>query len=683
MRRAFGIFTATLTEDLCREIAFDFISKISVEVASSQQPNHARLVLLSHFFDGRIPGITSNSSSSALNLNKRNNAEVIKGMELRDFEVNDPSMTPCRFSQRSKAADGAYHIAIMCLDGLGTQRNAKRALEFLDLSVRLGSPQAKMDYPAILAATQPLGTSTSSAYDVAGNARLTSPGYIGQILGSGTVFNDSDQAELLTRHAKSLQPHLVGTSLQLLRTHAAESIEPAACKALISMTIMSRPRMILEGGAEWESKFTSILDMLVTKSVIEHFPKLTGKADNIDLLTFAAQRNDVALKWLINKYTNAELRLHFPRTFSETLPLAVSTNMNFGRSERVQMLLQLSPGNSLLSTSGLLPDLVHHRPSQVPIYGKHLKESGAGAALNEMNYFSETAFDVALQYGYIDVMKYLLEEGASYNECRLTPDFRIDQSLCSPLAMVLGSKIQVDFLMSLNPPPSLIVTASGMNVFHVLAGREPAAESESELDEQLDTFYAMEPGLIDASGGRDKLTPFHLVALHYATTVGAFLYSNGANINALDRMGRTPLDLLLLHGSPDQDYNFDPGMEDSQSKFICDYALAGPIYWHKEQTLQAAMIEKFVKWGAKRSSARPMGNETSVKSLKQDGFLQRVAAYPALEESESNGVGFVAGAFATTKPRNEIFVHPTVTSGVPKKRGTRFLDLFRKRNPRD
>jgi ankyrin repeat protein len=103
-----------------------------------------------------------------------------------------------------------------------------------------------------------------------------------------------------------------------------------------------------------------------------------------------------------------------------------------------------------------------------------LKAAGGQDALFESNHFGETPFDVALQYGFEDLMNYFLANGASYDEYRIKPDFRVDQSDCSPLGTVLGYKTQVDFLMQLDPKPNLVVTASGMNVFHVLASKEAA-----------------------------------------------------------------------------------------------------------------------------------------------------------------------------------------------------------------
>jgi hypothetical protein len=136
-----------------------------------------------------------------------------------------------------------------------------------------------------------------------------------------------------------------------------------------------------------------------------------------------------------------------------------------------------------------------------------------------------------------------------------------------------------------------------------------------DLVGQLDDFYALRPELIDSTGGREQQTPFHFVALHYATTVGSFLHRHGADINKRDRQGRTPLDLLLQHGSPLQTYNFHGDNDQSQSKFICDYAMAGPVYWKREREMCWKLEETFRRWGARTSDESNMSGGLTGLSL--------------------------------------------------------------------
>jgi hypothetical protein len=122
----------------------------------------------------------------------------------------------------------------------------------------------------------------------------------------------------------------------------------------------------------------------------------------------------------------------------------------------------------------------------------------------------------------------------------------------------------------------------------------------------MDYFHAMDPSLIHARGGTGSLTPFHIVSLQYAEIVANFLHGHGADINALDGEGNTPLDVLEFHDAGDRpsaqsltvDYS---GYAPKTGIAICDYAFAGPAYWVKEGKLGKRIKELYLGWGAKRS----------------------------------------------------------------------------------
>ena len=75
------------------------------------------------------------------------------------------------------------------------------------------------------------------------------------------------------------------------------------------------------------------------------------------------------------------------------------------------------------------------------------------------------------------------------------------------------------------------------------------------------------------------------------------------------------MDLLLQHGSPSGEYNFHSEDEDSQSKFICDYAMAGPVYWKQEREMQWEMQRTFQRWGARTSEEIKMSDRVGEFSL--------------------------------------------------------------------
>lgn len=124
----------------------------------------------------------------------------------------------------------------------------------------------------------------------------------------------------------------------------------------------------------------------------------------------------------------------------------------------------------------------------------------------------------------------------------------------------------------------------------------------------MEYFHRLDPTLIHARGGTRGLTPFHVVSLFYSETVGAFLHAHGADINAASHDGRhTPLDLLHFHDNgdrgPDEHLTIDyrtSGAPPRTGVAICDYGMAGPVYWKLEDRLLARMKELYETWGAER-----------------------------------------------------------------------------------
>jgi ankyrin repeat protein len=280
--------------------------------------------------------------------------------------------------------------------------------------------------------------------------------------------------------ASELKPEIVRSMLRAARElesagllQVGQSVVDSMAQASRQLIVMSKSRIMLEGGANWERKASDVLEQLVNEEVIRRFPEtFNDGVQSMDLLSFCCRYNNFVLEWFLTRYSDMELKALFPDTFETTLGGVLRVVMDCGNIERAKVMLLMAIESPHFTRSSLLHDAMHHQPSLVPVYAELLKDVGAGEALFETNAYGETVFDIALQYGHIPVMKYLLQQGATYCEYRLNPDFRVDQSPCSPLALVLGYKKQVNFMLSLEPRPSLIVTESGINVFHVLASRE-------------------------------------------------------------------------------------------------------------------------------------------------------------------------------------------------------------------
>lgn len=135
---------------------------------------------------------------------------------------------------------------------------------------------------------------------------------------------------------------------------------------------------------------------------------------------------------------------------------------------RMAKLPQVITDRSLLLTEAL-----HHQPAMVPLLLGHLERAGRGAEVLEFkDPFGATILDLALEYGYLDLARQLLAKGAKYDVYRLKGDHNIDDGPESTLASVLPRMKPIELLMEQTPKPRLIVTSTGLNVFHVMAAND-------------------------------------------------------------------------------------------------------------------------------------------------------------------------------------------------------------------
>lgn len=268
----------------------------------------------------------------------------------------------------------------------------------------------------------------------------------------------------------------------------------------------------------------------------------------------------------------------------------------------------------------LLIEAIHHQHALVPMIYSHFEQAGRGKQLLEyIDPWGGTALDLALEYSYFDIATFLLGKGASYDVYRLQGDHTDDEGKQSTLASVLPRMKAIKFLMALSPPPRLVVTSTGFNVFHILATDENligTTVGHVEFRNVLEYFYELDSSLIHAEGGASGLTPFHLVSIHYSHAVGEFLHEKGADVNARSEKGYTPLDVLLFHDAGDRKQEerltIGGGEGDGPATMgiaICDYALAGPAYWTKETQIARKMFSLYRAWGAKRRDQLDGGEE--------------------------------------------------------------------------
>lgn len=154
---------------------------------------------------------------------------------------------------------------------------------------------------------------------------------------------------------------------------------------------------------------------------------------------------------------------------------ALKTAIDCGFVEAVDLLLprMAKLPQVITDRSLLLTEALHHQPAMVPLLLGHLERAGRGAEVLEFkDPWGATILDLALEYGYLDLARQLLAKGAKYDVYRLKGDHNIDDGPESTLASVLPRMKPIQLLMEQTPKPRLIVTSTGLNVFHVMAAND-------------------------------------------------------------------------------------------------------------------------------------------------------------------------------------------------------------------
>ncbi|KAL5608426.1 hypothetical protein FOBRF1_008923 [Fusarium oxysporum] len=388
--------------------------------------------------------------------------------------------------------------------------------------------------------------------------------------------------------------------------------EPANELARSFFRLMQTPRSVVltRAGRNYRQAYKHIIRMMMERGISVELPYLCRSLDHDALGLACYYGKDEAMQAIFDASEHSDSAVL--KTLSSLSGVqAIHGAINCGFSEAVNLLLPRMMARQDIADYNLLVSAVHHQPALVPQLYSHFGRAGKGPdILSDVDPWGATAFDLALEYGYLDLARFLAEKGATYDVYRLKGDHSIDDGEQSTLASVLPRMKPIQFLMELNPRPSLIVTSTGLNVFHILASDDKLIEntvSRGEFLNALEYFYRMDPSLIHAKGGSQGLTPFHIVSLHYSEIVGAFLYERGADINAVSAVGHTPLDLLHFHDEGDRphDQRLTIDFEEDTPRSgvaICDYAFAGPAYWVREARLNRRLKSLYSDWGAKRSA---------------------------------------------------------------------------------
>ncbi|CZR66278.1 uncharacterized protein PAC_16179 [Phialocephala subalpina] len=398
-------------------------------------------------------------------------------------------------------------------------------------------------------------------------------------------------------------------------------VRPGACYELARafFKIMQTPRSVrvTSGVASFQKTHAEMIKLLIKEGIASELPNASvgGHADMGPLGMACYYGNDEAAAAMldISSELTKELLGHLEGTIGlDTLLTAV----NCGFADTIDILLARLVERDDIAKYNVLVSAVHHQPTLIPKIYSYFERAGKGPLLlSYVDPWGATALDTALEYELFGLAKFLLSKGASYDEYRLKGDHSIDEGKQSTLASVLPRMKPVKFLMELTPKPSLVVTESGLNVFHILALDEKligTSVGRSEFLSIMDYFYALDPSLIHARGGTASLTPFHICSVQYSEIVANFLHRHGADINALSGDGDTPLDVLEFHDAgdrpPAQRLTIDYSGDVPQTGLaICDYALAGPAYWVKETKMAGRIRGLYLGWGARRSVYAMLG----------------------------------------------------------------------------
>ncbi|KAL2075127.1 hypothetical protein VTL71DRAFT_69 [Oculimacula yallundae] len=379
--------------------------------------------------------------------------------------------------------------------------------------------------------------------------------------------------------------------------------------------LMQIPRSVRvsKGVADYRKAHSDMVKLLINEGIAAQLPFACPKVDCGPLGLACQYGNDEAAIAILD--ISPEITRQNIDKLAGTVGLDILLNIvNCGFADTIDVLLPLLINRDDVSEYNLLLAAVHHQPALIPKLYTYFEQTGKGPTiLGYIDPWGASVLDLALEYELMDLAKYLVNKGANYDQYRLKADHSIDDGKQSTLASVLPRMKPIKFLMELDPKPKLIVTESGLNVFHILALNEKligTTVGRSEFLSIMDYFHTLDPSLIHARGGTASMTPFHIVSLQYAEIVGTFLHQHGADINALNRDGKTPLDILEFHDAGDRpasqrltvDYSSDTP---KTGIAICDYAFAGPAYWIKETKLTKSIKGMYLRWGGKRSKELP------------------------------------------------------------------------------
>lgn len=245
----------------------------------------------------------------------------------------------------------------------------------------------------------------------------------------------------------------------------------------------------------------------------------------------------------------------------------------------------------------------------------------SGADINARNMFKTNALMLSIFLGADDTAKFLIERGA---------DLKIEGEKRFTAIFFAASKSQEVFFALLKKDPSLIHTVypvNGSNLYHFAA--------QSDFGVSLLEFLQKEWKVVDFANtpNGENQTPFHFACRQGNIANIKYLISKGANINAQDIHGKTPLmhaietnqidvvKLLLLEGC-------DRSMLDNRKGHFLDYAVK------HERILRYLVDELHLNFNVKNANNRSLLYEAIIGKNK-DSIQFMMSEKNALDFEES------------------------------------------------
>jgi len=266
-------------------------------------------------------------------------------------------------------------------------------------------------------------------------------------------------------------------TLLLNRPTAARRPEPANELARAFVRLVQTPRSVslVAGVVDYEKSLAAIVKTMLGDGVCAELPYVCRGMPH-DLLGLSCYYGrDHVMQALLQEAKGVGPAVAKTLGSGQASGIeALATAIECGFSEAADLLLpRLAKLPQVTAHTLLLTGAVHHQPALVPQLLSHFERAGRLVEVLEFqDQWGATILDLALEYGYFDLARHLLAKGATYDTYRIKGDHRIDEGSQSTLASVLPRIKPIKFLMELTPRPRLVVTSTGLNVFHALAADE-------------------------------------------------------------------------------------------------------------------------------------------------------------------------------------------------------------------